>query len=82
MAPPVRKIVGDPNEYRALTLPNQMKVLLVRQHYVEKAAVSLDVGVGLNSDPPEVPRSGASSRACGARWMRKVSERRLVSSIH
>lgn len=53
MIPPI-SLCNDSNEYRAFTLANQIKVLLVQQHTVEVAAVSLNVGVGFNSDPPEV----------------------------
>ncbi|OQR86396.1 insulin-degrading-like enzyme, metalloprotease family M16A [Achlya hypogyna] len=41
--------------YRAITLPNKLTVLLVSDEAAEKAAASLAVGVGHQSDPPNVP---------------------------
>ena len=42
---------NDSREYRYLTLPNQMTVVLVSDPAVDKAAASLDVEVGSAQDP-------------------------------
>ncbi|NIR31231.1 MAG: insulinase family protein [Gammaproteobacteria bacterium] len=47
-------IVKSPNDdrnYRALTLPNELQVLLVSDPATDKAAASMDVYVGSGSDP-------------------------------
>jgi insulysin len=43
---PIEKPPGDDKEYRGLTLPNGLKVLLVRDANATKAAASLTVGAG------------------------------------
>lgn len=45
----------DSCKYRALTLPNDLSVLLVSDNLSEHAAASMDVAVGSYSDPPEIP---------------------------
>ncbi|MEL0320901.1 MAG: insulinase family protein, partial [Gammaproteobacteria bacterium] len=42
-------------EYRYLTLPNALKVLLISDPTTDKAAASMDVFVGTNNDPKEFP---------------------------
>ena len=42
-------------EYRYLTLPNALKVLLISDPTTDKAAVSMDVFVGTNNDPRDYP---------------------------
>lgn len=42
---------NDDREYRYITLPNQMRVLLVSDSKANKAAASLDINVGTGSDP-------------------------------
>ena len=42
-------------EYRYLTLPNTLKVLLISDPTTDKAAASMDVFVGTNNDPREFP---------------------------
>jgi insulysin len=49
------KSPNDARDYRALTLPNGMKVLLVSDPTAEKAAASVDIDAGSNSDPAEFP---------------------------
>jgi insulysin len=41
--------------YRALTLDNQLKVLLISDPTSDRAAASMDVAVGSNHDPQEYP---------------------------
>lgn len=50
-APPIIKSTLDPKEYRALTLDNGLKVLLVSDPIADKSAASLDVHIGNGSDP-------------------------------
>lgn len=45
----------DTRFYRALTLPNHLRVLIVSDNTSDKAAASLDVSVGNYSDPPQLP---------------------------
>ncbi|KAF0694416.1 Aste57867_14713 [Aphanomyces stellatus] len=45
----------DPRLYRALTLPNQLQVLLVSDTKTEKAAAAMAIQVGHQSDPAEIP---------------------------
>lgn len=48
------KVVKSPNddrEYRIITLPNQIEIMLVSDPSTEKSAASLSVGVGLLQDP-------------------------------
>ncbi|MEY4640157.1 MAG: hypothetical protein RLZZ227_151 [Pseudomonadota bacterium] len=47
----VVKSPNDKREYRTLTLANGMKVLLVSDSEADKAAASVDVNAGSNSDP-------------------------------
>ena len=42
-------------EYRFLTLPNALKVLLISDPTTDRAAASLDVFVGTNNDPLNFP---------------------------
>lgn len=51
----VIKSPNDSREYRALVLDNGMKVLLVSDPGTEKAAASVDVNAGSNSDPAQFP---------------------------
>ncbi|WP_151670439.1 insulinase family protein [Nitrincola schmidtii] len=45
----------DQREFRALTLPNQLKVLLISDPTAEKAAASMDVAVGSGANPESIP---------------------------
>ncbi|TVQ68696.1 MAG: peptidase M16, partial [Oceanospirillales bacterium] len=45
----------DQREFRALTLPNQLKVLLISDPEAEKAAASMDVAVGSGANPESIP---------------------------
>lgn len=45
----------DQRDFRALTLPNQLKVLLISDPAAEKAAASMDVAVGSAANPEEIP---------------------------
>lgn len=49
------KSPNDARDYRALTLPNGLKVLLVSDPTAEKAAAAVDLDAGSNSDPAEFP---------------------------
>ncbi|NHN37802.1 peptidase M16 [Pseudomaricurvus alcaniphilus] len=52
----VHKVISSENDerlYRYLVLPNKLRVLLVSDADTDKAAASLDVGVGSNDDPVE-----------------------------
>ena len=49
------KSEGDNRAYRALTLPNQLRVLLVSDPSTDKSAASLECGVGMFQDPVDVP---------------------------
>jgi insulysin len=55
-ASPAEEVVKSPNdtrEYRALLLDNGLKVLLISDPLTDKAAASVDVNAGSNSDPRE-----------------------------
>lgn len=54
MGPPVEKSPADLRSYRALTLPNGLRVLLASDPTTNKAAAALDVHVGHFSDPENV----------------------------
>ena len=45
----------DDREYRALTLPNKLEVLLVHDASADKGSAALDVNVGHFKDPAEFP---------------------------
>ncbi|WP_258808238.1 insulinase family protein [Pseudidiomarina sp. CB1] len=47
----VVKSPNDDRQYRVITLPNQLEVMLVSDPSTEKSAASLSVGVGLLQDP-------------------------------
>lgn len=47
----VIKSPNDDRQYRVITLPNQLEVMLVSDPSTEKSAASLSVGVGLLQDP-------------------------------
>jgi insulysin len=49
------KSPNDSRDYRALVLPNGLKVLLVSDPAAEKAAAAVDIGAGSNSDPEDFP---------------------------
>lgn len=51
----VIKSPNDPAEYRAVTLPNGLRVLLVHDGRADKASTSMDVNVGSASDPEDMP---------------------------
>lgn len=51
----IAKSPNDNREYRALTLENGMKVLLISDPTTEKAAAAVDVNAGSNSDPQAFP---------------------------
>ena len=51
-------------EYRYLTLPNALKVLLISDPTTDKAAVSMDVFVGTNNDPRIILGSHICSNTC------------------
>lgn len=53
--PDVEKSPADPREYRALTLSNQLSVLLVSDAKSKEGAAALNVLVGHASDPAEYP---------------------------
>eukprot|EP00177_Eucheuma_denticulatum_P002205 GFKZ01003943.1.p1 GENE.GFKZ01003943.1~~GFKZ01003943.1.p1 ORF type:complete len:1005 (+),score=138.94 GFKZ01003943.1:271-3285(+) len=53
--PPPHVSPLDTRQFRALTLPNSLRVLLIFDHLSERAAVSMDVAVGSQSDPPHLP---------------------------
>ena len=48
----VIKAPNDPREYRALTLENAMKVILISDSGTDLAAASLSIDVGSNANPP------------------------------
>ena len=45
----------DDREYRALTLPNRLEVLLIHDANTDKGSAALDVNVGHFKDPAEFP---------------------------
>lgn len=47
----VIKSPNDDRQYRVITLPNQIEVMLISDPNTEKSAASLSVGVGLLQDP-------------------------------
>lgn len=49
----IRKSPNDPREYRAITLENGLRAVLIHDPETEKAAASLDVPIGSGSDPAE-----------------------------
>lgn len=49
----VIKSPNDTREYRYLTLPNQLRVLLISDPATDKASAALDVHVGSNDDPQD-----------------------------
>ena len=51
----IRKSPADEKEYRALTLPNGLRVLLASDPKADTAAAALNVRVGHFSDPNEIP---------------------------
>lgn len=51
----VIKSPNDTRDYRAFTLDNGMKVLLVSDADADKAAAAVDVNAGSNSDPRDFP---------------------------
>src|SRR5688500_2182759 len=51
----VEKSPNDNREYRALVLRNGMRVLLISDPAADKAAASVDVNAGSNSDPANFP---------------------------
>jgi insulysin len=51
----ITKSENDQREYRHITLPNSLDVLLISDKDADKSAVAMDVGVGYFSDPPNVP---------------------------
>lgn len=48
---PVIKSPNDNRDYRYLTLPNQLRVLLISDPTTDKASAALDVNVGSGDDP-------------------------------
>lgn len=55
LCPPLEVSPLDLRSYRAVTLSNQLQVLLVSDKNSDKAAAAIDVAVGHFSDPPELP---------------------------
>lgn len=53
--PPVEVSELDHRTYRAITLPNLLKVLLISDPHSDKAAASMNVSVGHHSDPLHLP---------------------------
>jgi len=51
--PVINKGQIDQREYQYLTLPNQLRVLLISDNSADKAAASLDVHVGSSDDPAD-----------------------------
>lgn len=52
---PIETSATDKCSYRYLTLPNELKVLLVHEPGCDKASAALDVNVGSFYDPEEIP---------------------------
>ncbi|KAI0032813.1 Metalloenzyme, LuxS/M16 peptidase-like protein [Vararia minispora EC-137] len=52
---PIEKSDSDDREYRLIQLDNKLQVLLVSDPKADKAAASLDVGVGHLHDPDDMP---------------------------
>ena len=55
LAESVIKSAADEREYRHITLPNKLQVLLSSDDKTEKSSAALDVNVGHFSDPEEAP---------------------------
>ena len=51
LAEQVVKSPNDERQYRVVTLPNQLEVMLISDPNTEKSAAALSVGVGLLKDP-------------------------------
>lgn len=49
------KGITDDREYRSITLPNGLEVLLVSESCLETASAAMDVRVGNSSDPGDIP---------------------------
>ena len=49
------KSASDTREYRHITLPNNLQVLLAHDSETEKSSAAMDVNVGHFSDPAEAP---------------------------
>ena len=60
-------------EYRYLTLPNALKVLLISDPTTDKAAVSMDVFVGTNNDPRGLSWARTSARTHAVSRNRQIS---------
>lgn len=55
VGPPVEVSPLDPRTFRAITLSNQLNVLIVSDTASDRAAAALDVSVGSFSDPSHLP---------------------------
>ena len=53
VAAEVTKSPGDHRQYRSLTLPNDLQVLLVSDDQAKKSAASLDINIGSGSNPED-----------------------------
>ncbi len=53
--PEVESSPQDDREYKFITLPNKLKVLLISDPTTDKASAAMDVGVGHLCDPDEAP---------------------------
>lgn len=51
----IEKPLVDDRQYKLITLPNGLEVLLVQDPQTDKAAAALDVNVGAYYDPPKIP---------------------------
>ncbi|KAK0074312.1 hypothetical protein PV326_012560, partial [Microctonus aethiopoides] len=51
----IKKSPNDERFYRGLILNNEMKVLLISDPTTDKSAASLNVQIGMLSDPDELP---------------------------
>lgn len=51
----VQVSLQDARQYKCITLPNALQVLLISDKDTDKAAAALDVGVGQMSDPEDIP---------------------------
>ena len=51
----VLKSQGDDREYKSMTLPNGLRVLLIQDTTANVAAAAMDVHVGSTSDPENIP---------------------------
>ncbi|KAJ9061428.1 metalloprotease [Entomophthora muscae] len=52
---PIIKSANDKREYHTIRLSNKMEVLLISDPEADKSAAALDVFVGSQSDPVELP---------------------------